>query len=307
MQRLSSQTFHSIREQLLLTARPLERAIFCYEFEDGKEETVLEALQTYQNDDGGFGNGLEPDFQLPDSSPMATSVAMQHLIRYADHPLAQNMIKRAISYLESTFDEERRGWFAVPPQVNEYPHAFWWTVRDNGQSWIDDNWGNPSAELIGYLHLFEHEVQNLHVPKLIDQALTHFLQLESFDAHETYCYLRLLAMVPNQRTDKVEKQLTKAVQSVVKLDRENWEKYVPFPLKFIATPEGNHFGLPAFKVEDNLDFFVEKLEEQSCISPTWAWTDYLATWEKAKKEWTGILTLGTLLSLRTFNRLDTEQ
>ncbi|MYL54475.1 hypothetical protein GLW08_14160 [Pontibacillus yanchengensis] len=304
MKNLSNEAFQQARSYIMSNGRPLEQALFTYEFADGSAEEVLQALKQFQNEDGGFGNGLEADFRLPHSSPTATSVAFQHLIRFADHPMAMEMIEKAIRYLEYAFIEQRQGWLAVPEQVNDYPHAFWWTVRENGMTWIDANWGNPSAELIGYLHIFEEYVQVLPVPKLVDQAVQHLLEMENFESeHEIYCYLRLLAMVPSQRTEKVENQLTSAVQSLVKLDRENWQKYTPFPLKFIATPEANHFGIPSFKVEDNLDFFVEKLEENGHSAPTWEWTEYIDTWEVAKKEWSGILTLGALISLRTFDRL----
>ncbi|MFC0525073.1 hypothetical protein ACFFGV_15945 [Pontibacillus salicampi] len=304
MKVLSTKAYKGAMDFILEKGRPLEKSLFQYEFNNGSAEEVLKALKSYQNEDGGFGNGLEADFRLKASSPMATSVALQHLVRLADHPQADEMITLAIQYLEYTFLEERQGWLAVPPEVNDYPHAFWWSVHDNGMSWIDENWGNPSAELIGYLHLFEDKVQVLQVPKLVDQAVQHLLELKTFESeHEMYCYLRLLAMVPAQRTEKVERQLTKAVQSLVKLDRENWEKYVPFPLKFIPTPEANHFGIPAFKVEDNLDFFIDKLEEHGRITPPWEWTTDLDVWEQAKQEWSGTLTLGALISLRTFNRL----
>ncbi|QHE53943.1 hypothetical protein [Pontibacillus sp. HMF3514] len=307
MKTLSPNAFQQARNWIMTEARPLEQALFSYEYENGSADDVLNELAKFQNKDGGFGNGLEADFRMPHSSPMATSVGLQHLIQFADQPKAEPMIQNAIRYLEYSFLEERQGWLAVPKEVNEYPHAFWWTVHENGMSWIDDNWGNPSAELIGYLHIFEHYVAALNVPKLVDQAVQHFLNLEKFESeHEIYCYLRLLAMVPSQRTEKVEKQIERAVQSVVKLDRENWEKYVPFPLKFVASPESKTYGIPQFKVEDNLDYFVEKIEEHGVIEPTWAWNDYMNVWEEAKREWTGALTLGTLGGLKRFNRMEAE-
>jgi len=304
MKTLSQEAFQQTRNWITTEARPLEQALFAYEYENGSAEDVLLELEKYQNQDGGFGNGLEADFRMPHSSPLATSVGLQHLIQFADQPKAEQMIADAIRYLEYSFIEERQGWLAVPPQVNDHPHAFWWKVHENGMSWIDAHWGNPSAELIGYLHLFEHNVVALNVPKLIDQAMQHFLSIETFESeHELYCYLRLLAMVPSQRTDKVERQLERGVQSLIKLDRENWEKYVPFPLKFVASPESKTYGIPEFKIEDNLDYFVEKIEEHGVIEPTWEWNDYMDVWKQAKKDWTGVLTLGTLGALTRFNRV----
>src|SRR5258708_40067018 len=58
------------------TARLLERRRFAYLFLDGSPEAVLEALLPYQNPDGGFGNGLEPDLRTPLSQPVPTWTAL---------------------------------------------------------------------------------------------------------------------------------------------------------------------------------------------------------------------------------------
>ena len=49
-------------------ARPLERALFAHAFEGGGRTAVLAALVPYQNDDGGFGHALEPDWGAPSNS-----------------------------------------------------------------------------------------------------------------------------------------------------------------------------------------------------------------------------------------------
>ena len=58
------------------TARLLERRRFAYLFLDGEQQAVLEALRPYQNPDGGFGNGLEPDVRGPVSQPVPTWTAL---------------------------------------------------------------------------------------------------------------------------------------------------------------------------------------------------------------------------------------
>ena len=44
---------------------------------DGDTADVVSALSAYQNDDGGFGNRLEPDIHAPESNPFAARLAMQ--------------------------------------------------------------------------------------------------------------------------------------------------------------------------------------------------------------------------------------
>ena len=58
---LSSSGLRAVREFLIRTARPLERALFYYRFENGPTEAILDALASFLNPDGGFGRALEPD------------------------------------------------------------------------------------------------------------------------------------------------------------------------------------------------------------------------------------------------------
>ena len=74
-----SQTQWEKTAVFLSTTRPLEQILFNYHFRTGSLEDVLDALAVFQNEDGGFGHGLEPDLQSPNSSVLATTVAFQIL------------------------------------------------------------------------------------------------------------------------------------------------------------------------------------------------------------------------------------
>ena len=65
------------REFIYRNARPLDLARWNYLFENGNKENVLRILASYQNEDGGFGHGLEPDCWNPNSSPVQTWVATE--------------------------------------------------------------------------------------------------------------------------------------------------------------------------------------------------------------------------------------
>jgi len=62
-------------------ARSLDRALFEHQFEGAPARNVWDALAAYRNMDGGFGRALEPDFRLPGSSPLATTIAFEYLSR----------------------------------------------------------------------------------------------------------------------------------------------------------------------------------------------------------------------------------
>ena len=135
-----------IRSAFLKIARPLEIARYDYIFEKSSADGVLRELSAFQNHDGGFGHGIESDFHLPDSTPIATSVGLRILDALPSSKLRDEMITKALQYLRTAFFLDRVGWFSVTPEVNEYPHAPWWTYDiSTKMTPIDMSWGNPSA------------------------------------------------------------------------------------------------------------------------------------------------------------------
>ena len=79
MKLLTSDSFDKARTFVMGQGRELERRLLSYYFDDGTPTAVLDELAGYQNQDGGFGNGLEPDLQLPDSSVITTTIALRIL------------------------------------------------------------------------------------------------------------------------------------------------------------------------------------------------------------------------------------
>lgn len=305
MNRLSKEAFQTAIDWLNTNARPLENALSKYYFQDGDISSVLLELKKFQNEDGGFGHGLEPDFHLPKSSPLATTIAFQHLIHFTEHPMAMEMIKKGIGYFENTFLSDRKGWLAVPPEVNDFPHAIWWHVNEDGKSAIDSHWGNPSAEIIGYLARFPAYVKTLNIEVLVSYALDHLLSLQSFQSeHEIYCYIRFFELNHHLLTTTYKEKLKDAVSSLVDFDQESWENYVPYPLKFISNASSNFYGISNEPIQNNLSYLVEKIKATGYLAPNWAWPDYPDTWEKAKQDWIGVLTLNALLQLDSFSYIN---
>lgn len=70
MKTLSKRAFDRTIQFISEIGRPLEQALCAHHFTEPCPEQVISELAKYQNEDGGFGHGLEPDFRLPASSPM---------------------------------------------------------------------------------------------------------------------------------------------------------------------------------------------------------------------------------------------
>jgi hypothetical protein len=53
---------NAAKQFILQNARPIDLAVYKYFFDNGSNQRVIDELSKFQNEDGGFGNGLEPDF-----------------------------------------------------------------------------------------------------------------------------------------------------------------------------------------------------------------------------------------------------
>jgi len=303
--RLCSAAFSKARAFLLNEARPLEAALFAFDFEGAPAGDVLSRLRIFQNADGGFGKALESDFRLPASSPMASSVGLRHLLALPDSPSRRAMIEAAVGYLESGYDQERGAWYAVPPSVNDYPHAPWWhSDESSGHTPIDAYWGNPSAELIGQLYACRYMLKRLDAERLVAAATAELNGRDSYGSpHELYCYIRLYAALPQGLAFAFKASLYRGVAQHVDADPAHWGDYVPAPLKFLPLDSDERFGIRDEAISAHLDWLVERLEAAGVLEPNWSWGAYEDAWRQARIEWTGVLTLEALRWLKRFGRL----
>lgn len=303
---LPAESFDEASDFLLHSARALERNTYNQLFNGGKPVKSLLELKNYQNPDGGFGHGLEPDLRLPYSSPISTAVAFRHLERIGgDSEVAENLVKSGINYLERSFNHEDGRWFAVPPEINDFPHAPWWHYDESASGTsVDESWGNPTVEILAYGIRYDGFSDAIDIAGLVKNAIRKFNQKEIFESeHEIYCYLKLHETLPLKRANDIENQLTNAVDQLVCTEPTEWNDYVPQPLDFVKGPKSPRFGISESILEKNLDFLIDSIEDNGVIEPSWEWGQFESEWERAELEWTGLLTLKTLAILDNFDRI----
>ena len=306
MKILSKDKFDEVRESIMKYGRPLEKSLFKNHFDGNNVKTVVSELKRYQNLDGGFAHGIESDFRLPDSSPMATSVGIRLLSEVDSLEEARYMIEAAIGYLEKNFDKERNGWFAVSKEVNDHPHTPWWHYNeDDGMTIIDRNWGNPSAEIVAYLYRYREFVKVLDIDKLVEYSINYIESVEEFDSeNEIFCYIKLYEVLPEHLQKRLENVLPAAINQLIVYDAERWNEYVPTPADFVSTDKSARFGMPESKIDENLDFLIDKLNHEGKILPPWGDSFYQEDLKEAYNEWIGVLSLNALMTLDGFGRIE---
>jgi hypothetical protein len=288
-------------------ARPLERRLFSYHFQGGAAEDVLAELAKYQNADGGFGRALEPDLRLPASSALATTVGLQ-ILRELDAPADHPLVQGAIRYLLDTYDAEIEAWPIIPSNANSAPHAPWWLYDEN----LSEGWrgflANPRAELVGYLWNHASLVPDDLLNKLTGAAISHLnAHPEMFTDNDLLCYRRLAetrALPEDTRTNILE-GLGPIVDRLVARDPTTWEQYVLKPLRVATSPDSPFVDVLAMEVKANLDYEIERQDEDGSWAPNRTWDDNdPEVWPEAEREWRGVLTVKTLKLLRGFGRLE---
>ncbi|MCZ6465198.1 MAG: hypothetical protein O7A09_12760, partial [Proteobacteria bacterium] len=297
---LDSKAFGRARDYLLESARPLERALFRHRFEGGPADDVLAALSLYRNPDGGFGHGLEPDFRLPASSAMATSVAF-HALRAVKARDDCDLVRGAIGYLVDTVDLERSGWWGVPLAVNDHPHAPWW---DRAEDAATDAFGNPDADLLAALHEHAALVPRELLGRLTDGALARLdespVPLEPYTA---LCWLRFEPAAPAALRVRVAERLRSDARKLIDLDPRRREENHFQPFWLAERPDALLADLLREEVERNLDAEIERQHADGYWEPRWSWDDrYPEAWQTARLEWRGSETLRTVTCLAAWGR-----
>ena len=286
--------------------RPLEQARYLFHFEDGPASSILTELAQFQNPDGGFGHALEPDMRLPQSSVLATIVAMQ-ILGEINATSQEPIVQAAIRYLLDSYEIDTKVWPIIPRHNNDFPHAPWW--HDDGN--IRYNFGqfraNPRAEIVGHLFSYHDLVPDGLAEELAHEIIAHLHTYpDKVGMHDLACYVATAEnpAIPVGLRDQLLPKLKRALLATVETDPAQWGDYTPKPLAYIHTPHSPFAPLMPQATSANLDDVIVRQGADGSWQPTWSWGEhYPQDWTQAKREWASILTLNTLKQLKAFDRL----
>lgn len=288
-------------------ARPLEKALYEFHFENGRRTNVLAALVPYQNHDGGFGHALEPDLRAPASSVIATVTALA-VLRQIGADEDTPGLPAALAYLMDAYDVTSERWPIVPPEVEDAPHAPWWTYADAAEN-FRGFWANPRAAVIGYLQQFNRLAPTEFLAGarrgVIDDLMRYAQRMEKHDLL-SFIDLLLTAELPREDYEHVLDKLRRALPQSVALDPAEWDGYGLHPLDVIPTPTSPLAGVIDEEVIDaGLAYVIARQGADGAWPPNWSW-DFIDAdaWAAAEREWRGVLTLRHLLTLRAYGRID---
>jgi hypothetical protein len=282
----------SARDFLWKCARLLERRRFSFLFEHGRADSVLTALLPYQNDDGGFGQGLEPDLRGPTSQPIPVWTALW-ILDEIDR-LDAKRAKPVISFLTSL--EATRG--GVPftlRSASDYPHGPWWETKSRHPPASL----NPTAGIAAVFHL--RRIPSPWLDRATDFCWRNIERMREVSPYELRVVLSFLDRVPERaRARKAFERLRPKILSSGAIALDVRAKGDVFrPLDF--APEPGLLSRELFSqrvVDQHLDALERRQQADG------GWTVGFPIWTPITEfEWRGIQTVEMLKVLRLNGRL----
>lgn len=301
---LSRARFDAARRFVETDGRPLEGALLRHGLGEGSAEAVMVALIAFQNPDGGFGHGLEPDMRSPASTGIATSIGLRLLVRVgaaARHPT----VVGAIDWLDGALDRENGVWPIVGRDVELAPHAPWWTWSDDLSAGWNGFRFNPTAELLAHLYHYRTATP-AGVFESAEAGLRRALgEIEVLDgAYDLRCAIRLA------EADGLPADLAKPLEALV---RRSIAAHDPAdehasPFDAASTPSSPFADLVDGRIEAALTALIDSQAADGgwTWNPDWNWgfVDKKA-WAEAHRDWRGWITRENLETLLAFGRVGT--
>ena len=295
-------------------ARDIEIAKYNYHFNDGEREDVAMALSIYQNRDGGFGHGLEPDSLNPYSSPLQTSEALKILkhVGYNDSNLddmGEYIVNRALHYIYYYCVKDGK----INPNVpsnNDFPHASWWEYNEN----FFDTWRyNPTAVLVAMTLHFTKENDKYYkkayelVPTILDSFMSD--TKENVDKHYLINVVELYDVITTKNIFKeyhepLKENINKRIDDLMTKDDSKWNDYSSnLPLELIQLDTFLNSEERRELVDKNLDFLLDSRDSNGLFEVTWNWGNDYEEFELQKVKWAGLILVNNLIFFKKYNRI----
>lgn len=297
--------FDKAEKYVYRNARYLDVARWNYHFHDGNPDQVIEALLAYQNPDGGFGNRLEADLQIPDSTPIGTWTAIT-MLRELDFPVKSiQIVKKIIGYLESTSDFNGNVWTASIPNIGDYPHAPWWGYsKDNGYMQY-----NPTAEFVGIILRFGNPDSKIYHKALsILNDMTTAVTKDDFviGAHELCNFLYMIDDIEKSGNGNLvpiefKNFIRSKVPQYIEKDKSKYSEsnYFTGPSFYITSKESRFYNDSKDIVDFYCEYLINAFKEEGYWDINWAWGEEPVQ-SDSLRDWRGAVTVNNMAYLKEF-------
>ncbi|WP_313131649.1 hypothetical protein [Anaerocolumna sp.] len=311
MMKMNLETYMGIEKWIMQNGRQLEICLWKYFFKDGSQNDVLNILALYQNEDGGFGQALEPDNWNPHSTPSTTLFALNILksIGYSD--ISNEIYQGIIKYLSSGNNMTEYGWMFSIPSNDDFPHAPWWGYNEEAN--IIESVG-ITAELSAFILRYVDSQSEVYqtamtfARKLIDKMMTE----DNHGDMGVSGYIALVDTIEELKLkdfdyDGMAKRISVLVTKGIEHDVSKWKYYGYRPSDYILSPESIYYAANKDMVDVELEYLIETKPEKNVWPITWTWFDNTEKYSKefavSEVRWKAIKAIEKMRFLKKFDRL----
>ncbi|WMJ85652.1 hypothetical protein [Anaerocolumna sp. MB42-C2] len=306
---LSALSFEEIRRWIYKNARPLDLALWQYQFEHGSKEAVLSILLYYQNSDGGFGGPIEPDNWNPASTPYNAQFVTRILRQIDFYDTAHPVYRGLFRYLENTEHKDSYGWYFVIPSNDNYPHARWWDY--NQQDNVYQSIG-ITAILSGFILRYGDKLSNLYqmAEDYTKSIVKNLPATKNFGDMGIGGYCRLLDDIESAGlTKEFDYQNFRGIISNLIRDKihNETDNFMANPLEFVLSPDSRFYEENKDEVESALDQIILNKPASGVWDIPWEWYNgnkYPKAFAISENWWKSFEAIEKLLQLKRFGRLD---
>lgn len=269
---ISSKQFNRIDNFIKNNGRKIDIAKWNYLFNNAPKEHILRELLKYQNEDGGFGNGLEADILMPNSSSIASTEAILCAYNY-ELDCSDPWFKKLLKYFEKTASDEDKVlsfWEKVTSDVENYPHGPWWNYK------VEDRFSpNPCAVVATALIKYGSESQKTLGEKIVNRSIDFINGEEICTDHDCYSLQTMVEVLKGMNLsiidEKVEKRIEKRILDCLCTDYKKWGEYVAQPLNLVDSPKSPWYNLILPYIEENLNYWMNTLNDHGYWQPNFSW------------------------------------
>lgn len=310
METLSKKDYLEIRSWVHRNARPLENALWDYHFEGKSVDLVLSILSEYQNEDGGFGHGIEPDNWNPESTPYYTTFAIEILRQIDFYDFSHPIYKGIFKYLENTEYQGPDGWFFTVPNNDLYPHAIWWTYNEEENKECQNI--GVTADLSGFILRYGDKNTNIYEKaiKYTEMLLKRLKEDENLGDMGLLSYCALYQNLVSAGLQDIF-DLSFLEETTRTLVRKHFHEYVWTNHQdmtcVLPNPSIYYYSEYKQEVSDALDELIRIRPKDGVWALPWEWYDngkYTKEFAISENWWKAYKAIEKLLFLRVYGRLE---
>lgn len=298
MEKLEEYQVKSIEKYILNNARDIEKAKWKYLFNNGKKEEIVSELIKYQNSDGGFGNGLEADSLLPTSTNIASAEAILTAYEYRLDCKGE-WFENLLMYFERNIQNTPSFWEKVPMEVEDFPHAPWWSYAPDTKFTP-----NPCAVVASAFIKYGNDKQRELGSKIASHCIEFLKSDDECSEHDCYCLQRLYEILKELNHELIDetsvKSMERRILNCVCTDENEWINYVAQPLDLVNSPNSEWYKLLESSIEKNFAYWINTLNEEEFWQPNFSWGVNSDVARSVTEVWKGYITVKRMRIFKAF-------